>query len=261
MPQGFVAMLDVLGFSSLVIGEHAYTKLHEYKTCLENSLADDHDAGLRFVVFSDSIVLTTHNDDGDSFSAMVRQCSALLGSMLDKNIPIRGAIARGPYVRATLGESVFVAGSAILDAYSFEKKQDWVGIMLAPSAVGALPNLADRCQLPGDPQDREQLQALRDRISYASFMQPCYSIPFHGSPPDQNDYDGFAIVPTNGTAEPEKIHDSLSQALKKLDWLKSLAPDPQAQRKYLKSTQWLGPIRYRWQQIAHWTKKYATEGR
>jgi len=154
MAEGFVALLDVLGFSNMVAGENAPTKIYEYQKYLEETLADDHAEGVRYVAFSDTIVITTHGDRPEHFLNLVRRCSGLLGFMLQKEIPLRGAIARGFYARGALqnSESVFVAGRAILDAYNFEKKQNWLGIMLAPSAV------------EGDSRFTKALQPLSERL-------------------------------------------------------------------------------------------------
>jgi hypothetical protein len=240
MAEGFVAILDVLGFSTMVSGANAVERLREYEVALERTLVDDHAEGVRYVAFSDTIVITTHGDRPEHFLSLAQRCSGLFGFMLEKEIPLRGAIARGFHMRTSLqkSESVFVAGRAILDAYGFEQKQDWVGIMLAPSAVQALPDLRTRCELVFPYENREQMNAFRERVAFAAFVQPA-TIPFHRLGGEPNDFDGFAVVPTTGGTDPHSIRDSLDRSIGKLDWLKSLAPDPQAQRKYERSSRWL----------------------
>ncbi len=125
--------------------------------------------------------------------------------MLRSEIALRGAIACGSFSRSVVpsGSGVFVAGRAILDAYHFETVQDWVGIMLAPSTIKRVPDLAKRCALSTVNLNLEEThRAIREQIPWTAFVQPCYNIPFHASNPfENNDFSGFAIVPTDGVAE------------------------------------------------------------
>src|SRR5438445_5418829 len=203
MQVGFVALLDVLGFASLVSGDAKGDRLQDYLHCLQKAF----DVGtgspeVAFVVFSDSIVLTTGDDSEKSLQALLLQCSRTLGLMLEKEISLRGAIAQGSYFRSEVPGGVFVAGKSIIDAYTFEKAQDWVGIMLAPSAVKRVPDLNERCRLYR-PSSRESVRELGERLRWAAVIQRCSSIPFHSNHPfENNSYDGFAIVPSAGDLEP-----------------------------------------------------------
>jgi hypothetical protein len=63
--------------------------------------------------------------------------------MLENEIALRGAIAYGDYRREKNAGGVFVAGKAIVDAYTFERQQDWVGVMLAPTTVRRFSGLKE----------------------------------------------------------------------------------------------------------------------
>jgi hypothetical protein len=64
------------------------------------------------------------------------------------------SIACGDYIMSRIGDSTFVAGKPIIEAYDFEQRQDWVGMMLAPSAIKAAQplNLPSHCNttMPND---------------------------------------------------------------------------------------------------------------
>ncbi len=247
MHLGFVALLDVLGFSSLVSGTGEVERLKRYQECLERAFDDEvYGPKVDYVVFSDSIVLTTVDDSEQSFKAIVRRCSRALGLMIEEEIPLRGAIAHGSFVRESGGGGVFVAGKAILEAYKYECLQDWVGVMLAPSARRRATDLTERCMI-GDPHSAIAQEELRSRMDWAAFVQPCPRIPFHGS--EENTYDGFAIVPTDGQADAVAIRDSLKNCLRKLNWLKAVAPDPLAQAKFTRTHMWLYQIQPQWHNV------------
>ena len=156
-----------------------------------------------------------------------------------------------------------MAGKAVVEAHAFETKQDWVGIMLAPSAIRRTPDLTERCLIDpaGSSVGTEDGQKLIEkRIAWSAFLQQCRSIPFHSnSPLDANDFDGFAIVPTSGVAEAAALAESLAISLKALDWLKSVAPDPAAQHKYQRAHQWLYQIQAKWREVAYWRQRLNEE--
>src|SRR5882762_11679486 len=121
MPQGYVALLDVLGFSALVSGDGEDKHLQRYLENLRDAL-DNESVGPKvdYIVFSDSIVLTTKDDSESELQTLVLRCSRAFGLMLQHEIALRGAISHGSFFRAGAASGVFVAGRAILDAYRFE---------------------------------------------------------------------------------------------------------------------------------------------
>src|SRR5438128_1642726 len=72
---------------------HDGERLTRYLNCLRESF-DDEAVGPRvpYVVFSDSIVLTTEEDSESALQILIRRCSRALGLMLQNEIPLRGAI-------------------------------------------------------------------------------------------------------------------------------------------------------------------------
>lgn len=248
MQPGFVALLDVLGFESLISGGAQPGRLRAYLRCLEDSLKPDPSISeIDFVVFSDTIVLTTRNDDELSFQALLRRCSMLFGAMLEMEIPLRGAIAYGSYYRRNVAGGVFLAGTAIIDAHNFEKQQDWVGIMVSPSAVRKVATLPDLCALPRD-YTPEELDLFKQRLPWAAFVQECH-VPFKtASPFDDKQFMSFAIIPGRGRSDHAAVEQSLSKSIEELKWMRLLAPTPAAQSKYTKAADWMEAVKSAWNQ-------------
>jgi hypothetical protein len=255
MTTGLVAFLDVLGFSSLVSGDTNNKRLQVYLQCLQRALDSNIDGPkVEYVVFSDSIVLTTPNDSEDSLKAILRDCSRTLGFMLQEDIPLRGAIAHGPFCRESVPGGVFVAGKSIIEAYRFEKEQDWVGIMLAPSIVRQFPNLAERCSIEAYNRAENRLREIVEHLAWSAFLQNA-RVPFHSKHhSDDPSFDGFAIVPIAGDADPRGIWESVDRSMTKLERLKSFAPDPPAQAKYKRTIDFLRPVRDIWREIGQLVK-------
>jgi hypothetical protein len=243
--EGYIALLDVLGFEQLVARESYVEELERYTDTIRR--ASDNSA-LEFVLFSDTIVITTFATDEGSLKNLVRSCSRLFGELLVEEIPLRGAIAKGSFLRNKTDAGVFLAGRAVVDAYRFEKKQDWVGILLTPSVLKSMPSLRTLCRVPGANLVGADLAREAANLEWMRCIQPCNSVPFHGDiPVEPGGYDGFAIVPTRSDLQTrDQILAENRQMQEALLRLKSLAPDPSAQKKYESTRIWLNSLLSTW---------------
>ncbi len=238
--RGYVAFLDVLGFSALVNSDESGEKVERYRHSIERATSS---SDVKSVVFSDSIVLTAEDVRPESFLTIAHACSTLMSDLLAADIALRGAIAFGRFTRSNVGEGVFVAGPALIDAYNWENKQDWVGIMIAPSALEAVSDLGARCNFD---------QAYQGTDSpWVATVQRCYSIKFHSSLPlETSTFDGFAVVPTNSQSAPAEILQSIRTSIGHLQWLRMIAPSPDSQGKYQAALGWLRELEGHWRRVA-----------
>jgi hypothetical protein len=235
---GFVGLLDVLGFSNLVASDFDGDKIANYIEAIKE-LVEALPADVESVVFSDSIVLTTTDKTENGLATIAHACSRIMGGLLQKEIPIRGAIAYGDFYRSRVNRGVFIAGRAVVDAYNFQQKQDWVGIMLAPSARARVTKLTSWCNIPKKVSSTNQervLERLRGRLKWSSVLQKYDRIPFK---PDR-EYKGIAVVPLVSEASTlYELFEGLQEAIHRLSWLSSIAPSPAEQFKYESSIEWL----------------------
>ncbi len=138
-----------------------------------------------------------------------------------------------------------------MDAHYYETRQDWVGIMLAPSTVKKMPDLREWCRINIVGSAKETIEAARKHVQWSAFVQPCDEIPLHSEQRSHtNEFQGLAIVPTDGQYKFISIRDSLDRSLKELQRLLFIAPDPMAQAKYQRSINWLEQVLHKWRVIA-----------
>jgi hypothetical protein len=138
---------------------------------------------------------------------------------------------------------VFVAGRPIVEAHQYEQLQDWVGIMLSPSALRQARdvNFTNTCTLNAfGASDFSNL----DVFAWPACIQHAQKIPFHRLPRSMGEHfhDGFAVVPGDGTTNPQVMLDAVRVTRERIDWLRSVAPSPAEQRKYYASSGWLSEI-------------------
>jgi hypothetical protein len=256
--EGYVALFDVLGFTNLIARESHVKELEEYIGCVKNATqTPEGSPKVQYVLFSDSIILTTTDPGEDSFKALIQACSHLFRSLLAGEFPVRGAIAFGSFFRSQEDASgVFVAGKPIVEAYHVEKSQDWIGIKLGDSVIRKFPDLAKRCEI-GAWQGDECAES-EARLPWSLFVQK-WQIPFQPAPhPLDHVYmDGYAIVPTEGRdASPKNILETLSRCREHLDRIKSLAPDPKSQRKAHETDSWFNSLIGSWSRAHDWWKDH-----
>ncbi len=236
MITSYLAYLDVLGFSALVASDRTGKQIERYRKSVSDATEN---LAVKSVVFSDSIVLTVDDPARDSLLVLARATSRLICNLLHADIPIRGAIAHGQFSRSILGEGVFVAGPALIEAYQWEQKQNWIGVMVAPSALRTVPNLKRLCPRP----DSCNLSSVNP---WMEVIQHHATIPFHSSVPS---FDGFALVPTKGES-PSHFWYNLKISIERLESLRMTAPSPESQQKYQRTQEWLNVLRDGWRNLA-----------
>lgn len=247
--NGFVAVIDVLGFRELVGRDDRLASVREYVGTITSVLAaSTGPKALQFVLFSDSLVINTIDNQSDSFELLVRACSNLLYDLAQLGVSVRGAISHGEFVRGpTTNQGVIVAGPPIVEAEFYQRQQDWVGIILAPSVIRANPDVKNQLALRGK-AGSDTFEAFLRRSMLGLHLQHWPQIPFHRTSPLSNhEYDGFVIVPLprelNSWQDVEKALTAYTTALQRM---KEYAPDPVSQQKYANTLLWLGGLRASW---------------
>jgi hypothetical protein len=244
---GFVAMLDVLGFSERVSHDiESRGGLDEYIDTVTR--VTDQRPGLSTVLFSDTVVLFTFSDSEDAFRQIATTTSQLLYELVAREVPVRGAIAHGAFARSEHdGSGTVVAGRPIIEAHHFESQLQWIGVMLAPSVLRRLPTMSEMTRVTARTDGEDQMAYLARSIR-ACQVQACDRIPVSGiGGGTAGNQEGFAVVPiASDVSDIASIRGSLQKTREKLRWLKQVAPDPRSQAKYQNSISWFDDLLGTW---------------
>lgn len=124
----FIALFDIMGFKDLV-----YRNLHEdvLKTIAKVSdfkLSSDASNSTRLIkpiIFSDTILFVTDGESDSDFCKLIDTCDLFLGTMLESNVPVKGAISHGLFT-ASVERSVFV-GRPLIDAFLLAEDLKYYG--------------------------------------------------------------------------------------------------------------------------------------
>lgn len=91
-------------------------------------------------ILSDSIIVVVdtnrHPLFTGSLSVILQTCSMIMRISMTNNFPLRGAIGGGDFYK----DGEIMVSSALVDAATFEKKQDWLGAVLTPKALQVIEN-------------------------------------------------------------------------------------------------------------------------
>ena len=139
--ESWVAVFDVLGFAKLVAKSAQdfprallTDRLDELLGSLE--LNEQRHGSLKFLVVSDTIVIFASTQDPSGYPWFLLQCKNLIKDSIRLRLPLRGAISVGTTFVAA--EHPIVLGSPFSEAFEYCADQDWIGLLLAPSATRTL---------------------------------------------------------------------------------------------------------------------------
>lgn len=253
--EGFVALIDVLGFRELVGRDYDLTQVHEYVKIVESILDNGINVSeLQFVLFSDNLVVNTRDYTHESFKRLAIACSNLSFQLAQKQIAVRGAIAHGRFMRSpTTRQGVILAGQPIVEADYYQHAQNWVGTILAPSVVRHEEDLMKKCVI-SPPEPDETFEKWTGRVALGIHLQHWGQIPFHTTSAFENKhFDGYVVVPMSTPAlSPESLQASLHGMQHQLETMKAVAPDPASQEKYSLTLNWLSGVRSEWGNRGMW---------
>jgi hypothetical protein len=235
--HGYVAFLDILGFADLIRREESLKRFERFFNIIKDASTYE-DGNIDYLMFSDSIVLSTNGAGDEQLIKILSAVAEISFEFLIKlQAPIRGCVSFGKFSRIEDAEgNAIIAGNPIIDAYHYEKKQNWIGVMISPELVRQRRDLRELAQ---------KKYPLNMLIRHSGTK-----IPFHTEDPQGNAwFEGFAVIPHRPASlnDESKAKVCMSKDLEKyrnkLIELKICSPDIQAQQKYLRSINWIDFIR------------------
>lgn len=136
----WVASFDILGFKGLIdIDENsmeAEFAQEDYERTLSH-LKDIRGAysteALDYLWLSDTFVMFSPDDTYQSYGVIEQAARRFIEECIYSGIPIRGAISCGALIRSNDKRSLM--GQAFVEAYIYGEDQDWLGLILSPSAI------------------------------------------------------------------------------------------------------------------------------
>ena len=126
------AYFDLMGFSNLVRQHEIEHVLPIYEGVLK-TIAQKAESmkGISYSWFSDTFILFTKGSSEKDFALIERVSRLFFQKLIISKIPVRGSLTIGP-LYTQKQKNVFL-GEALIDAYEYGEKQEWLGFILTPS--------------------------------------------------------------------------------------------------------------------------------
>lgn len=180
--ERFVAYFDILGFSDLVNDSNGDISkqilINKYKEIIEksekevleiNSFSENR---MKHVWFSDTFIFFTEGGEGIDYRAIITCSQFFIKNMLYINEPLRGAISYGE-LYADTSKNIFV-GKALIEAYKEAESQNWIGLILSPSATRRTRTLNlepirhafAKTEIPRKPELIDKIATSPERLAY-----------------------------------------------------------------------------------------------
>lgn len=239
--------LDVLGFSELVARQDFGELFDAYLSVIKETV-DKINPKIKYVVFSDSIVVVSPEDNDSDLTDLVEVMGIISYRFLvEQNLPIKGCITSGKVTYKAVGKDVVIAGSPIVEAYRYEQKMDWVGGMISPNTARKYPFISSHLVVDSVRHVNEkEAKAVVKHMGWNIAVQRYFGIPLKGSKEEEH-FEGFCIVPHQQTSiEASHVIEDLNRYHEALDELLLYAPEPGAQRKYKNTKLFISEVRSRW---------------
>jgi len=126
----WVACFDLLGFRKKVDRNQLSFVLEDYREVLAAIKKETH-GDVRKRWFSDTFLFYLLDDSKESFLAMDSYCRRFFRRMILKRIPLRGSLTTGKFYAES--DDILI-GPALVEAYDYAERQDWLGFTLTPGA-------------------------------------------------------------------------------------------------------------------------------
>ncbi len=143
--NAWIAHFDILGFKDLLVNGSRSIPIAILQSQIDD-LIDHLDSSTNlfkqtvgYYVFSDTFVLYGKTGLAGDYQGLVSASKRLIEKAIQMGLPIRGAISYGDCVFGY--ENKILMGKAFLECHEFGEDQDWLGLILTPSAVNELKNL------------------------------------------------------------------------------------------------------------------------
>jgi len=130
----WLTYVDLLGFSKLVQTKDWIHVFAVYSKSIEEAKRKIHEEfNIQKMWFSDTFLFYAPDDSKQSFAAVESISRWFVYFSILARIPLRGAMACGDFYADEENKMHF--GKALIEAYNFGEKQNWIGFIFAPSAT------------------------------------------------------------------------------------------------------------------------------
>lgn len=138
----WIAHFDILGFKSIIDNDNGSLTLAILQSSI-NEIIDDlrrdvseFEESVDYLFYADTFLIYSKSERVNDYPGFIRVSKNFITRCICKLIPVRGAISYG---ELTFGhDKKILMGRAFLESYVYGEDQNWLGLILTPSATNKL---------------------------------------------------------------------------------------------------------------------------
>ena len=137
--NAWIAHFDILGFKNFLENDGGslpiavlQSQIDDLIKNLKQSVATS-DESIDYFVFSDTFILFSKSDQVNGYPSLLSASKSLIRKSISMGLPIRGAISYGDCVFGH--QNKILMGKAFLESHDYGEDQNWLGLILTPSAT------------------------------------------------------------------------------------------------------------------------------
>ncbi len=143
--EAWIAQFDILGFKNRIRESNQSSFLRVFKASLDEAIykldqdKKEFEETIEIILYADTFIIYTIQDNNSMPHGVLATSENFLVSCIRNRIPVRGAISYGELI---LGQrNRIIMGKAFLECYEYGEDQNWIGLILTPSASLKLKSL------------------------------------------------------------------------------------------------------------------------
>lgn len=136
--KAWVAHFDILGFKSIINNDNESVGLRVLKSQIDEVIDDlkknvaDFDESVGYLFYADTFIIYSKSVKINDYPGLISVSKRFMNNCIYKRLPVRGAISFG---EITLGhDKKILLGKAFSESYDYGEDQNWLGLILTPSA-------------------------------------------------------------------------------------------------------------------------------
>lgn len=136
--SAWIAHFDILGFKYIISKDSEYLTLEIVKSTISEVLKELNDdistfnENVDYLCYADTFIIYSKSEKVNDYPGFIRVSKNFIHKCIYKRLPIRGAVSFG---EITFGhQKKIIMGRAFLESYDYGEDQNWLGLILTPSA-------------------------------------------------------------------------------------------------------------------------------
>lgn len=136
--HAWIAHFDVLGFKNLLENEGGSLVIEVLKSQIDEVIEQlksdisSFEDKIDYLFFADTFVIYSKSEKLNEYPALISVSKKFISRCIYKKLPVRGAISYGDVVFGH--ENKVLMGKAFLESHIYGEDQNWLGLVLTPSA-------------------------------------------------------------------------------------------------------------------------------